>query len=343
MTVAAQLATTTLVESEKYDGLLVDTLMLLTHRKTAHMAPWAYKNGGRPHLEQFFKSDEYDGTKESVVIPDLAHVFAKSLPDQISIVELGPGANYDKTSSFISELQAVRGKQTVVQYISLDFVDDYAINAAQEIANRFRITTGSVIADYTKMRGSITTFAPAVLVSWNSPIWNSQIDPTTEPDYTYASNLRKIGQLAGPNGSVVLTHFPANNATTTEEIYNRDDCRNAVLAIPTLIQRELAPKCKLMADGTSIKFSDIFNYSAKYDPTVECVSMSLVSKVNCTVNISQEKIDIKDGDTFEMVRSAKPSVGRFHNIASLAKGSIMDNAKLRDGTVVGHLLRFGMN
>lgn len=330
-------------QDEKYDGLLADVLMLHGGIKKVHMGKWAYMNGGRPYLENFFKSPDYDGTRERDFIPALGREFARHLPEQMSVVELGVGVAIDKTRAFIDAVaEATGGKKRIVEYVALDFVTDYPDAAAKGISETHRITSKGIVNDLYKIQGPLNTLAQPVLCSFNSMLWNSSIDPDTDPEYTYANGLRRIGHLVGPKGNVILTHFPVVDAQSTLEIYNREDCKKAVLEIPKLIQRIIAPVCELKSDGTSANYSDIFDYNATYNPHTEFVCMTLVPKADFTIKIMGETYDVLKSSPLEMVGSAKPSTEKFNRILSTARGSLVDTSKSSDGSVVGQLMRFSL-
>lgn len=336
-----ELSTKQTTQPEKFEGLFVDTCMLLERRMFAHMAPWAYVNGGRPHLERFFSSPDYDGTRESALLPLLGAQFYNDLPNEISLIELGPGKAHHKTINFIDAFnRAANGQKEIVEYQALDIVPDYACSAAATIKTRYNVRTKSIVADYNKLVGPMDSLSKKVMISWNSPVWNASIVPDMDPDFTYADKIKRVGHLVGRDGGIfITTHFPLRTPEETRKIYNSDDCRLAVLAIPSLIEKALSPLCT--ANGKKVNFSDLFDYRAVINLRDSYTSMNIVPKENAVVRLGDMEVVIEKGKPFELVRSAKPDIGRFNAIAGLAKANIINTLQNQAGDVVGQMLKFG--
>lgn len=304
------------------------------------MGTWAYMNGGRPHLESFFDSPDYDGKREELLIPSIGKQFAHDIPADFTLIELGPGKAYKKkTSDFLDAFKAARPGAEPIEYIAVDIVDEYAQEAANFIRQKYNIRTKAITADYTKL-GEIKTHGAAVLVSWNTPIWNSAIVPDMEPDFIYASNIRKIGQLIGSDGLAILTHFPLRDAQRTREIYNRDDNRNAVLAIPALIDKVLQPSCQLPDNGKPLKFKELFDFHADVNEIDEYVAMNLRTNKSVAASIGEYTANLQEGELFNAVRSAKPSIRRFNKIASVSGAVIVNTLQDAEGGVAAQALQF---
>lgn len=332
--------------SKKHDGLFTDTCNFLDQKILAHMGIWAYLNGGRPHLESFFASSDYDGRKEEDLIPQIGAQFARDLPKKISLIELGPGnACARKTSAFIDAFNAAsNGEKRIVEYHALDVVKEYAENAATFIQDKYKISGNSIVGDYTSIKEQIDTSATPVLISWNSPVWNAPIVPDVEPDFIYASNLKKIGQLLGHGGVVILTHFPLRDTNEAHRIYNREDCAKAVLAIPGLIEKRLAPEVRVNThDGKiqTINFSELFDYSVTVNPVDEYVSMDLVAKRDAEISLGAEYGAFLHGNEhLHAVRSAKPSIRRFNNIVRTSGANVINTIQNNEGSVVAQAIQF---
>jgi len=334
------------MQTKRPDNLYIDTVNLLDHRFAGHMGVWAYLNGGRPYLEKFFESDGYDGTKEIPFIPEIAKRFYHDMPDKISLIELGPGKAYTKkTTSFIEAFnEASKSSQTpkrIVEYFSLDIVPDYAREASSFISNKYNMVSSPILADFTGIETPIETLATPVIISWNSPIWNSAKVPAVGSDFVYASDLSKIGRVLGNNGTLILTHFPMRDANERVLTYKDDNCRQAVLAITNLIEKRLKPECHLQGGGV-IRFSDLFDYDVSINPRDEVVSMDLVSKHAATITIGDYSVSTLSGERFNAVRSAKPSIRRFNNIARLGNASVINTHQSTDGSVIAQALQFSV-
>lgn len=336
-------------ELKKHDGLFTDTCNFLDHKILDHMGIWAYLNGGRPHLERFFESENYDGKREEKLIRQIAEQAARDLPEKISLIELGPGKAFDKkTVAFIEAFEEASGRKRFVDYTAVDIVEDYAKSSAEYIGKRFTLRTDHIVGDYYKIKAPIDVSRTPLLISWNTPIWNAPIIPDLEPDYIYASSIKKVGNLIGPEGTLILTHFPSRNGAETASIYNNDDNRKAVLAIPALIESRLNPVCRT-ADGKEVKFSKIFDYKAvahkaqgvpDWDKSIDYVEMNLVAKTDVHVKIGNYETVLHEGEEFNAVRSAKPSVNKFNHIARIAKAESINMLQSNDGSVVAQTLRF---
>lgn len=323
------------------DTLLMDTGNLLDHRILAHMGIWAYLNGGRPYLERFFSSPDYDGTREAAFIPSIGRQFARLLPQDFSLVELGPGKALEKTDAFLDAAKKARQGLEPLEYIAVDVVEEYAQEAARHVKEKYHLRTRAIVADYTKMQ-DIKTNGPAVLVSWNSPIWNSPITTDVEPDFVYASNLKKVGQLVGSDGLVILTHFPLGDTEQAARIYRNEDCKSAVMAIPSLIEKRLTPKCSANFNGAAeiANFHDLFEYSVNVDAANEFIAMDLRAKRDARISIGEYSTLIQEGEIFNAVRSAKPSIGHFHRIAGVSNANIVNTVQDSEGSVVAQALQF---
>lgn len=332
--------------AEKPNGLFTDTCNFLDGREAARMSLWAYLNGGREHLERFFEQPDYDGKIEEGLIPIIANQFAGDLPDKISLIELGPGKAYStKTKAFIEAFnEAAGGSKRIVEYQALDVVEDYASEAASYVSNEFKITSSGIVADFTKMREQIETLASPVLISWNSPIWNSPIPNDVESDFVYANNMKRIGQILGPGGIAILTHFPMRDPDKTRGIYLGDNCQNAVMAIPGLIQKRLNPTCTTASDQT-VQFKDMFNYDVYLDDDNELVKMNLVvgGEEAIDVTMGDYEANLQPRQWFTAVQSAKPGIKRFNRIANLAGADIINTAQAQGIAAVGQALQFNRN
>ncbi len=304
------------------------------------MGIWAYMNGGRPHLESFFNSPDYDGKREELLIPSIGKQFAADIPEDFSLIELGPGKAYKKkTSDFLDAFKAARPGVEPLEYIAVDVVEEYAQEAADFIRQKYNIRTKAITADYTRL-SEIRTNGAAVLVSWNSPIWNSPISTGVEPDFIYANNIRKIGQLVGSDGLAILTHYPLRDAQRTREIYNRDDNRNAVLAIPALIEKELKPVSHKLGTDSPIKFKDLFEFHADVNEADEYVAMNLRTTAPASTSIGEYMAQLQENELFNAVRSGKPSIRRFNKIAGISGSAIVNTIQDAEGGVVAQALQF---
>ncbi len=324
---------------KKHDGLFTDTCNLLDHKMQGHMGIWAYLNGGRPYLESFFNSADYDGKREEQIISQVGRQFARDLPNKITLIELGPGTAFEKkTSDFIDAFNSVAGNKRIVEYQALDVVPDYANNASKYISTKYNITGSGIVCDYNKIQKPLDVLGTPVLISWNSPVWNAPVVPEVESDFIYASSLKKIGTLIGNEGIMILPHFPMMQASDTHRIYSNDDCRNAVLAIPKLIESRLSPKC--FVSGQSVKFNQIFDYDVRIDEQTDYVSMDLVAHSDAEIILGEYKTVINAGERFNAVRSAKPSIRRFNNIAKTSGANIINMTQNAEGSVVVQALQF---
>lgn len=323
------------------ESLFLDTCNLLAHNSDGHMGVWAYMNGGRPHLEAFFDSPDYDGKREEALIPSIGKQFARDIPSDFSLIELGPGKAYKKkTSDFLDAFMQERPGVEPLEYIAVDVVEEYAREAAEFIREKYRLRTRAIVADYTTL-SDIKTHGAPVLVSWNSPIWNSPITAGVEPDFIYASNLGKIGQLVTSDGLAILTHYPLRDAGKTRNIYTREDNRQAVLAIPHLIEKDLHTTCKVPGTSESAgRFSDLFKFHVDVNERDEYVAMNLLATHATDTSISNYTAHIHEGESFNAVRSAKPSIRRFNRISQMAGAAIVNTLPDQDGGVVAQALHF---
>ncbi len=323
------------------ESLFLDTCNLLAHNSNGHMGVWAYMNGGRPHLEAFFDSPEYDGKREEALIPSIGKQFARDIPSDFSLIELGPGKAYKKkTSDFLDAFMKARPGVEPLEYIAVDVVEEYAREAAEFIREKYRLRTRAIVADYTTL-SDIKTHGAPVLVSWNSPIWNSPISTNVEPDFIYASNLGKIGQLVSPDGLAILTHYPLRDAEKTRQIYSRENNRQAVLAIPHLIEKDLGPVCRIPGTSdTAGRFSELFKFHVDVNERDEYVAMNLLATRGSYTSISDYTAEISEGELFNAVRSAKPSIRRFNRMAQMSGAAIINTLPDHDGGVVAQALHF---
>lgn len=331
---------------EQSSALFTDTCNLLSKRQVGHMPKWAYLNGGRKYLEVFFQKPGYDGVREIEIISSMARQFGREFKGKkISLLEIGPGqAASQKTGLFLRNLQEVTGQMPVVEYYSLDIVEDYATLSAQQISDEFRIPSRPITSDYTSIsRSDLDLLANPVIISWNSPIWNAGSSTDVDPDFKNSNNLKKFGNIVDNNGLLFLTHFPINDGRTLDALYRDTNCEKAVMAIAQLIERKLEPECHTTINGRDkkVKFTDAFSYDVYVDHKNEQVDMNLVSKYDTTIKIGAHfEVSLHSGQRFTCVRSSKPSIQSFNRIVRMCNANLVNTVQNPDGDVAGQALRF---
>ncbi len=333
--------------------LYQDTCDLLKHRIEGQMANWAYINGGKKYLERFFEHPQYEGNHEKNFLGDLAGQFVGNLKGKkYVVIEIGVGKTFDsKTSKFMDEFNKVaqNGGPQVSRYIPVDLVPEYAESAAKQAKEKYGIDSTPLVSDFMRIKGQLVTDLDpderVLVLSFNSPIWNSACKlQDMDPKLVHANQVLKVRSLSGPNSDMFITHYPANDAEGLKQLYRSDDCRKAVLAIPELAEKELAPVCKYREGpnaGEEIRFSECFNYDVNYDHESEMLQMRLVSKDNIDVKIGDRFVKTMDkGEEFIAVSSAKPSIKLFNEIARTAGAEVHNTRQNPYCTIVGQHLHF---
>lgn len=345
-------------EEERIDmnALLTSTLMFFERQETGGMGEWAYLNGGREHLERFFESEDYEANQEIHHIPEIARQAFHILPKEFNLIELGPAKAFEsKTKSFLDEFNKLaldegREEQGMQKYFAIDIVPEYAEDARDEIQKSYHVASKAVIADYTSITEPVSNNSDVnVLISWNPPIWNAARDHTASPLFVYADHLKKLGEIVGKGGYVIITHYPMHNEERMQETYMDENNEKAVLAIPALIQKHLNPTITISEDSENkpkstknVKLQDCFNFEASVEEDgVGIVNMSLVSKYDFTVEIGQHfKKSVKAGEHFTPVSSAKPRTDQLNDMAQKAGFKVQQGIPDKNGRIVGQILKY---
>lgn len=331
------------------------------------MALWAYVNGGRPHLEKFFQKPNYEGQREVDFIPKIAANLAKTpdIPTEgITVIELGPGKRSDKTITFMDEFNRVANAKIskkanrfnrFAEYIAIDIVPEYANEATESVRNHFakesnsegQIATQSIYRDYNNISSKIPSKGPVMLVSWNSPLWNSP-NKYGEVDHNFIipSAMAKLAKIAGADGHIILTHYPASDPEELEKTYNDEDCISAIKAILNLVEKELKPVCydreKDPKKQSPVPFSECFDIEIHYDSENNGIKMELISRGDIDVSMGGGDFlkEMVQGENFTAVSSLKPSQASFSGYLQTAKQLKHVNTAPNDnGDVVGQTLK----
>ncbi len=331
------------------------TSLLLKHEKEGNMAAWAYLNGGKKYLEEFFNNPDYEGKHEERFLPDIATHFVNALDNgEYTIIEVGVGNSFkSKTSHFMNEFnKAAKGAESpkvVKRYIAIDIVKEYAEEAARQAKEDYGVESEALVADFINLKGQIIKERGArekvLVMSFNSPIWNSPCRvEKLDSDFLFADPLRKLASLGGPKSDTVITHYPATDIEKILRVYESDACRLAVMAIPELIEKELSPICTYRNGpkaGQNIQFSDCFEYKVNFDTETQVLHMMLVSKDNINIEIPNSLFKTMDkGEEFIAVSSAKPSQKLFNELAKAARVEVHYTKPNPFGTIVGQLIHY---
>lgn len=308
--------------------LAYDVQGTLKHLRAGIMAIWAYMNGGKEPLERLFRHPKYHGQKEKPYIEEIARKLAESdnFPKyNISLMDLGHGQATEKVISFIDAFNEAANKNLAddekpsnrfKEVIGIDIVAEYGKafkdglsthmnKVAEHYGDEQAAAVRTITRQYSKIDKPMEVEGDPVMVSFNSPLWNS---PLNIEDMTPADILPKAlnyaARILDVEGYLVTNHYLSS--PDDEELYDGEDCRNAIGAILRLIENELTPVCHDRETGEQVAFSRCFGYKTVYDAETNTRRMDVVSNGNITVGIGDHFIKTMDeGESFCFVSAAK--------------------------------------
>lgn len=319
------------LSAEQRSELAYDLQGTLKHRKSGIMAIWAYMNGGKEPLERLFREPNYHGEKEKKYIVELARKLAnsESFPKHnISLLDLGHGMAADKAISFIEEFNKVanaaadepgdKPTNRFVEAIGIDVAPGYSDDFKEKMSSYFNTladtygeqpaSVRTVTKDYTDIEQPLEVEGEAVMVSFNTPIWNTPLNiEDMNPNDLLPKALKFAGRIVGENGYIVTNHYLST--PDDDDLYASKDCEEAVKAILKLIEHEIEPVCISMDpenEGERIPFSECFDYDTSFDTATNTRRMDVISKGNFKVQTGDLFFKTIDkGERFCMVSAAK--------------------------------------
>lgn len=312
---------------EQRSDLAYDVQGTLKHKRSGIMAIWAYMNGGKEPLERLFREPNYHGEKEKNYIKEIARKLAESddFPKyNISLIDLGHGLATEKVISFIDAFneaananlkEGEKPTSRFAEIVGIDVVPEYGEHFKGDLSTHMQkiaqayderpaaVTT--VTRKYSSIDKPMELEGDAVMVSFNSPIWNSPINiEDMTPADIVPKALNYAARIVDEGGYLVTNHYLSTD--DDDELYDGDSCREAIGAILHLIESELAPECVDRDTGEKVAFSQCFGYKTFYDEARDSRRMDVVSKGNITVKIGDHFIKTMDEDeSFCLVSAAK--------------------------------------
>lgn len=330
--------------------LTVDLWQLFMHQSSGHMSEWMYAYGSL-HLERFFVSEQYQGNRESKYISDIAESFEAGLPaGDYNVIEIGVGgeaAVRDKTIPFFESFTKSSSDKRILTYHPMDIVEDYPVNASNMIEQNFLgISSTPHVGNYRKSRepliGNPAHNSRDLVISWNSPIWNSSIflrDGEEEHQMILAGQLSKMRKIANPDSDLIITHYSGTDTNIEDFItaYKHEASQAAVMSILDLADDILDIKVKLAEKAlfsakrckpVSNNLRDHFAFSARYDKNLQTVLVGWKSKEDIIINFGMNDIAIAKDTEFVVTPSAKPDQAAVQALARAAGGTIRNTETL---------------
>ena len=266
-----------------------------------------YDEVGSQLFDQICELDEYYLTRTELgIMRDNAASIASRLDENIMLVEYGSGSSI-KTQILLSSLS------NPAAYVPVDISKDHLLKTAEGLKSQFPdIEILPVVADFTSPFELPTASVPYSRVAVYFP--GSTIGNFT-PDKA-GEILAMMSRMLGPQGGLLIGIDLQKDVETIEAAYN--DAKGVTeefnLNILARVNRELGGNFML----------DNFAHKAVYDNLHHRIVISIVSKVEQTVDIDGHQFQFTAGEEIFTEHSHKYTVEGFSGMAS-AFGFVLHN------------------
>jgi uncharacterized SAM-dependent methyltransferase len=298
--------------------------------------------GGASFWEKFIRSPEYYiFGEECRLIQAEADQIISCLPDNISLIELGPGESQAVRNKTVPVIEAFNKSansnkdKNIAEYIALDISSDYVKNARRIIEGKFSIPTSGVSSDFTTENLKINTKETPVMLMFGGTLFNVSSVVGLKTEYMLRSYLDNIRDIMGEEGYLVVTQDKNRDLKKLRKAYNHKMCETTALSIMHRIERDL---------DTQNFSGDDFKYRINWDPRKELLSLNAVSNVEepKSFTISNIRFAINKGDEFPLVNAFKFSTKTFKTIANEAGFSVIKTIEnKKDDPIALHILKMG--
>jgi uncharacterized SAM-dependent methyltransferase len=311
---------------------LVDTINLFSKDRSGHMSRYAYTHGkgpndparGAEYWKEFIaqSNDYYMYKEERDLIQDNVQRIIAHLPDNISVIELGPGESKALREKSIPLLRAFNNAagnfqiaKKLHEYIALDISKGFAQGAESRVSKQLRIPTSSIVSDFTSDSLIVNTQETPVLTVFGGTLLNASIVKGLNPEYAFKSYLDNVRDIIGEDGYLIMTQDTNFNHHDLLKAYKHERAEKAALSIMHRIERDL--------DTRNFSGYD-FDHVIRWNPYMSLLTLNAVSKVDKVFKIGGVSFSLQQGDEFPLVNAFKYSSGRFKQIVQDAGYEILD-------------------
>lgn len=327
---------------------LIDTINLFSGERSGHMSRYAYTHGknktdparGAVYWKEFIaeSSDYYMYREERDLIQSNAQKIIAHLPDNISVIELGPGesrALREKTVPLLRAFNNAAGNnqqaKKLTEYIALDISSGFANGAKSRIDKQLRVPTSSIVSDFTADGLSVSTQATPVMTIFGGTLMNASVVKGYNPEYALKSYLDNVKNIVGPDGYVVLTQDTNFDKDDLIKAYTHDKAEKAALSIMHRMERDL--------DTRNFSGYD-FAHTIRWNPYLSLLSLNAVSKVDKVIKIGGVTFTLKKGDEFPLVNAFKYTTESFNRVVKDAGFEVVDTIQNgQENRIALHVLR----
>ena len=264
-----------------------------------------YDDKGSRLFDKITKSSDYYPTKKELEIFEKKYQEIKTyLPSNSVVIEFGSGSN-KKISKLLSIIEKPE------EYISIDISKEFLLKNAKELATNFpNIKITAVCADFgdtynlskvVKDKKSKIGFFPG------STIGN--FCPNDAKDL-----LIKFSKILGSDNYLIIGVDLKKDEKILEKAYN--DSEGITALFNKNILDGINKTCGTLFDTKN------FDHRAFFNKNKSRIEMHLVSKTEQTVEILNEKITFKQGESIHTENSYKYSVNSFKDLAESASFEI---------------------
>jgi uncharacterized SAM-dependent methyltransferase len=327
---------------------LVDAINLFSKDRSGHMSRYAYTHGkgpndparGAEYWKEFIaqSSDYYMYNEERDLIQDNVQRIIAHLPDNISVIELGPGESRALREKSIPLLRAFnnasgnyQSSKKLHEYIALDISKGFAEGAESRVAKQLRIPTSSIVSDFTSDTLIINTEETPVLTVYGGTLLNASIVKGFSSEYAFKSYLDNVRDIIGEDGYLIMTQDTNFNHHDLLKAYKHERAEKAALSIMHRIERDL--------DTRNFSGHD-FDHVIRWNPYMSLLTLNAVSKVDKVIKIGGVSFTLNKGDEFPLVNAFKYSNNRFNQIVKDAGFEILDSiTNGKEDRIALHVMR----
>jgi dimethylhistidine N-methyltransferase len=284
---------------------LDDVLHGLRQQRKCLPCKYLYDEAGSRLFDRICELDEYYLTRtELAVMQENARDVARRLGDRVLLVEYGSGSSV-KTRLLLDHLAAPAG------YVPVDISREHLEASAARLARAYpQVEVLAVCADFT---GKFDLPEPSQQAAHTVVYFPGSTIGNFEPNDA-AVVLRRIADLCGPGGGLLIGVDLKKDARTIEAAYNDSQGVTAEFNLNVLcrINRELGADFRV----------DRFRHSAVYSAPRGRVELGLVSRCRQSATVADEVFWFDEGEEIRTEYSHKYTVDEFREIAGRARWTL---------------------
>lgn len=283
------------------DRFRLDALTGLRQSQKVIPSKYLYDEYGSQLFDQITELDEYYPTRsEMAIMREHVQEMARQLGPGCLLIEYGSG-NSAKTRTLLDHLPEPAG------YVPIDISEEHLRRSADQLEGDYpELTILPIAVDFTRPFQVPDARAPVnrrVVYFPGSTLGN--FSPGAARDL-----LSSIREVAGLNGALLIGVDLRKDVETVTAAYNDREGVTAAfnLNLLTRINRELGADFDL----------DQFDHRAQYNSDLDCIEMRLLSQRDQTVQIGDQRVEFRAGESILTERSYKYSQSAFEQLARSA-------------------------